>query len=271
MKITGTTRIFTIIAHPCVHVVAPAVFNHLFEAMSMDMAYIAHDTPPEALPATIEAYRSWNNLGGFNVTIPHKESAAVLLDELLPPAADLGAVNTVVRSPGGVLTGYNTDGAGAVQAIGDVRGARCLVIGAGGAARAVIHALLQAGARCVAILNRTLERARALLEHFPEDRAGLFHPDMIPEMDVVVQTTPVADHIPLDLDMRGLRKDVRILETVMRDTALGREARSRGCTLIPGHHMLYHQTGENFRLLTGADVPDAVVRQAFAAAGLPLS
>lgn len=270
MKITGTTRIFTIVAHPSVHVVAPAVFNHVFEALSLDMAYIAHDTPPEALPATIEAYRSWGNLGGFNVTIPHKESAARLLDKLLPPAADLGAVNTVVRGPGGVLTGYNTDGAGAVQAIGEVRGAGCLVLGAGGAARAVVHALLKAGARRVMILNRTLERARALVEHFPKDRAGLFHPDMLPEMDVVIQTTPVADRIPLSLDMGGLRKGTRILETVMRDTALGLEAGNRGHTLIPGHHMLYHQTGENFRLLTGTHAPDAVVRQAFAAAGLPL-
>ncbi len=270
MKITGTTRIFTIIAHPCVHVVAPMVFNHVFEALSLDMAYIAHDTPPEALPATIEAYRSWSNLGGFNVTIPHKESAAGLLDETLPPATDLGAVNTVARSPGGVLTGYNTDGIGAVRAIGDVRGARCLMIGAGGAARAIVHALLQAGARRVSVLNRTVGRARALAEHFPFDQVDLFHPDMLPEMDVVVQTTPVADRIPLSLDMGGLRKGARLLETVMRETALGREARSRGYTLVPGHHMLYHQTGENFRLLTGVSAPNAVIRQAFAAAGLPL-
>ena len=271
MKITGTTRIFSIIAHPCVHVVAPMVFNHMFETLSLDMAYIAHDTPPEALPATIKAYRSWNNLGGFNVTIPHKESAAGLLDKTLPPATDLGAVNTVVRSSGGVLTGYNTDGAGAVRAIGDVRGARCLMIGAGGAARAIVHALLQAGASRVVILNRTFERARALVERFPSNQADLFHPDMLPEMDVVVQTTPVADRIPLSLDMGGLRKGARILETVMRDTALSREAGSRGYSLVPGHHMLYHQTGENFRLLTGVSAPDAIIRQAFAAAGLPLS
>lgn len=270
MKITGATRIFTILAHPCAHVMAPAVFNRVFEALSLDMAYVAHDTPPEALPATIEAYRSWNNLGGFNVTIPHKECAAGLLDETLPPATDIGAVNTVVRSPGGVLTGYNTDGVGAVQAIGDVKGAGCLMIGAGGTARAIVHALLQAGARRVVVLNRTVERARALAEHFPFNPIDLFHPDMLPEMDVVVQTTPVADRIPLSLDMGGLRKGTRILETVMRDTALGREARSRGYTLIPGHHMLYRQTGENFRILTGVPAPDAVIRQAFSAAGLPL-
>jgi shikimate 5-dehydrogenase len=123
----------------------------------------------------------------------------------------------------------------------------------------------------VVILNRTFERARALVERFPSNQADLFHPDMLPEMDVVVQTTPVADRIPLSLDMGGLRKGARILETVMRDTALSREAGSRGYSLVPGHHMLYHQTGENFRLLTGVSAPDAIIRQAFAAAGLPLS
>ncbi|HQJ09512.1 MAG TPA: shikimate dehydrogenase, partial [Deltaproteobacteria bacterium] len=84
---------------------------------------------------TIHAYRQWNNLSGFNVTIPHKESVGKLVDKSIAPSDRLGAVNTVVRSPDGTLIGYNTDGIGALRAIGEVKGSHCLMIGAGGAAR----------------------------------------------------------------------------------------------------------------------------------------
>lgn len=246
------------------------IFNRIFEALSLDMAYIAHDVPLKAVRVTLEAYRSWNNLGGFNVTIPHKESVGKLVERVIPPASDLGAVNTVVRGSGGDLTGYNTDGSGAIQAIGDVRGAGCLMIGAGGAARAIVDALLKAGARRVSILNRTREKAVSCMERFPGGKVDLFDPETLREMDVVVQATPIADHIPLDLDMGRFRKGTRVLETVMRDTALGREALQHGLTLIPGHLMLYHQTSENFRLLTGVEAPGELIGRAFREAGYSL-
>jgi len=271
VKITGTTRIFTIMAHPSTHVTAPAIFNHIFEILSLDMAYIAHDTTPEAVQVTLSAYRVWNNLGGFNVTIPHKESVGGLLDRLLPPASSIGVVNTVVRSPEGVLTGYNTDGVGAVKAIGDVHGARCLMIGAGGAARAVVDALLKAGAGRVSILNRTPERSLKLIRCFPAGAVELFNPDMLQDTDVVVQATPIVDHVPLGLDIRGLRAGTRVLEMVMKDTALSREALRRGLVLIPGYRMLYHQTQENFRLLTGVEVSNELISRAFRAAGFCVS
>ncbi|MDI9541318.1 MAG: shikimate dehydrogenase [Pseudomonadota bacterium] len=270
MKITGSTRIFTIIAHPSTHVVAPSIFNRMFESMDLDMAYIAHDIPPGAVRATLEAYRSWSNLGGFNVTVPHKESVCALLDRLVPPASDIGAVNTVVRSSEGDLTGYNTDGRGAIRAIGDVRGARCLIVGAGGAARAIADALLKAGAGHISLLSRTPQKAASLMELFPAGKVDLFRAETLQHTDVVIHATPVADHIPLNLDIGRLNKKTRILETVIRDTVLSREAIRYGLTLIPGYRMLYHQVSENFRLLTGIEAPDEVIVRAFRESGYPM-
>ncbi len=271
MNITGTTRIFTILAHPSTHVTAPVVFNRLFKTLGLDMAYIAHDVAPEAVGKTIEAYRCWENLGGFNVTIPHKEAVAGLVDRTLPPAGRLGVVNTVVRSPEGTLAGYNTDGLGAAGAIGDVNGAQCLVIGAGGAARAIVHALLEAGARRVLIMNRTRENTESLMRLFPEGKTGPGEMDALPQADVVIQATPVADRVPFGLDVTALRKGTRVLETVIRETALSREARGLGLEVIPGLAMLFHQTRENFRLLTGIEVSDNVVQQAFHSLGYDAS
>jgi len=267
MAITGTTRIFTILAHPSTHVAAPAVFNFIFQALGLDMAYIAHDVLPGALESTVDACRSWENLGGFTVTVPHKEAAAKLVDEARAPADAIGAVNTVTRSAEGKLTGHNTDGMGAVRALGDCKGTRCLVLGAGGAARAVVEGLIRHGAAHVSILNRSSDHAQALLSLFAGEKTSLFSEDTLPSMDIVVQATPVADKVPFGLDLSRLRKGARVLETVMRETALGREARRCGLNLIPGHAMLFHQTRENFQLMTGITPPAEFVRGAFRAIG----
>jgi shikimate dehydrogenase len=267
VDISGTTRIFTILAHPSTHVAAPTVFNFIFQRLGLDMAYIAHDVPPGGIVSTIAAYRSWANLGGFNVTVPHKEAVAKLVDKACPPADAIGVVNTVVRSEAGALTAYNTDGMGACRAIGDCRGARCLVVGAGGAARAITDCLIREGAARVSILNRTPGHARALMALFPPEKTGLFAPDELPSLDIVVQATPMADQVPFGLDLCSLRKGTRVLETVMRETALGREASRLGLHLIPGHAMLLHQTKENFVLMTGHAPPDEIVREAFLSVG----
>jgi shikimate dehydrogenase len=265
--ITGTTRIFTILAHPATHVAAPSIFNFMFRGLGLDMAYIAHDVPPGGVASAVAAYRCWENLGGFNVTVPHKEAVAKLVDEAHAPAGAIGAVNTVVRSAGGALSGYNTDGLGACRAIGACTGARCLVLGAGGAARAIADSLIACGAARVSILNRTPGRARGLMDLFPPEKTGPFSPDELPAMDIVVQATPVADQVPFGLDLGRLRRGTRVLETVMRETALSREALKHGLELIPGHAMLLHQTRENFLLMTGHTPPDTIIREAFHSIG----
>ncbi|HPC47250.1 MAG TPA: shikimate dehydrogenase [Deltaproteobacteria bacterium] len=265
--ITGSTRVYTILAHPATHVTAPGVYNHLFTRMGLDMVYIAHDISPGALATTVASFSSWQNLGGFNVTIPHKEHVARLVNRLEGAARVIGAVNTVVRSADGTLRGFNTDGEGALGALGDVQGAQCLVIGAGGAARAVVHAFLGAGTGAIAVLNRSEGNARRLCDLFPTRAVGLYSREPLDSFDIVVQATPLAEVIPFDLEPERLKPSVRILETVMRPTAFASKAREMGLEVIPGHAMLYHQTRRNFEILTGCFLPEEILDDAFSIVG----
>jgi len=267
VKITGKTRIFTILAHPTTHVVAPTIYNHIFDKLRLDMAYISHDVHPDSIAQTLLAYRTWNNLGGFNVTTPNKESVAGFLDKTCPVSSRINSVNTVVRNEDGTLDGYNTDGIGAQKAIGIVRAAHCLVIGAGGAARSIVDALLKARAHRISIINRSKDNALALLDLFPTEQVTIFSDDILEDIDVVVQATPVVETIPFDLDLGRLRKSTRVLETVMRPTLLSDKAAEYGMEVIPGYAMLFYQTKQNFHLMTGIDIPDSVLESAFNAVG----
>ncbi|MEA2101226.1 MAG: shikimate dehydrogenase [Thermodesulfobacteriota bacterium] len=267
MNISGTTRVLSILAHPSSKVTAPCIYNHIFHAMGLDMVYIAHDVRPGAIENTLKQFRSWINLQGFNVTIPHKESACHFVDEMDQIATRIKVINTVSRDPDGRLKGYNTDGMAAVNAMGDVRGSNCLVIGAGGAARAIIYALLEKNASHVMILNRSETRARQVMGLFDPGMVSLFHDEMLPAMDFIVQTTPVADSIPFGLDLSLLKDNVKILEIVMRKTALFARAKAMGLCIIPGHAMLYHQTKKNFKIFTGLDLDTDLLDKAFAEVG----
>ncbi len=190
MAISGRTRVFTILAHPSVNVTAPLIYNHIFSRMGLDMVYISHDVHPGAIADTVRSFSGWVNLGGFNVTIPHKESVAALVDDLCGVSMKTGTVNTVVRHGNGSLSGYNTDGIGALGALGETRDAVCLVIGAGGAARAIVHALLEGGARKVSILNRSPYRTQQLCGMFGTGPVHEYQGEPLEEVDVVVQATP---------------------------------------------------------------------------------
>jgi shikimate dehydrogenase len=264
---TGRTKVFTILAHPSTHVVAPAIYNHIFSSMGLDMIYIAHDVAPDAVADTMNSFSGWINLGGFNVTIPHKESVVASMKSLCEVSSRIGVVNTVVRHEDGTMSGYNTDGLGAASAIGEVHGDTCLVIGAGGAARAIVEALIQKGARRVLIMNRSSEGAHRLCEHLRRDEVSIYQGEPLEDISVVVQATPMAQEIPLGIEVQRFKKHVRILETIMRPTALSKKARLLGFELIPGYAMLYHQTRRNFELLTGLELPVKKMDEAFASVG----
>ncbi len=265
--ITGNTAYLTILAHPSGRVTAPLVYNHIFKALDLDMAYIAHDVAPAALQPTIESFRLWENLKGFNVTIPHKEAASGMLDSICPVSRQTGAVNTVVRDSNGKLHGYNTDGDGALKAIGPARDATCLVLGAGGAAKAIIAALLNDGARKVYLLNRSRERAEATIAALGDDRLALWDRAELSEIDILVQTTPLDQSVPFDLALDTLDKGATVFEAIMHPTALAEQCRELGLKLVPGHAMLYYQTKENFRLFIGEDLDDQLLDEAFARIG----
>src|SRR5690348_16930868 len=150
----GATRLAGVIGHPIRHSLSPVLHNAAFSALDIDWAYVAFEVAAGGGPAAVDAVRSLG-LEGLSVTMPHKAAAAAAVDELSPMAAALGVINTVVRR-GTKLVGDSTDGEGFVDALRadigfDPLGKRCVILGAGGAARALVLALAQAGATDVAV------------------------------------------------------------------------------------------------------------------------
>jgi shikimate dehydrogenase len=234
------------------------------------MAYISHDIEPGSVPDTIRSFSLWRNLGGFNVTIPHKEAVAALVNSLCEVSSRIGVVNTVVRDEAGQLSGFNTDGVGAVAALGKVQDDTCLIIGAGGAARAIVDALLHSGVKQVLIMNRSRGGALRLCSRFAGRPVSIYEGEPLSEVGLVVQATPVGDQVPLGIDVSRFAQGTRVLETIVRPTALSEAALHHKLELIGGHAMLYHQTSRNFELFTGRELPKKFLDDAFGSVGYRL-
>src|SRR5438105_5492685 len=151
--ITATTRLVALLGHPVAGSLSPRMQNAAFAARALDWVYVAFDVPPDALPAAVAGLRALG-FAGANVTIPHKGAAAVLCDDLDDLARSSGAVNTLVFHERGRMHGANTDGPAVAGAV-DPRDAHVLVLGRGGAARAVAVALEDAGAASVRLVSRS--------------------------------------------------------------------------------------------------------------------
>lgn len=283
-EVRGSTRAAFILGHPVAHSRSPAMQNAAFRAAGVDARYLALDVAPEGLAACIAGLKASNALG-CNVTIPHKEAALALMDELDASAREAGAVNTVVFRDGRAI-GHNTDGYGAVQALreGGVKlpGARVLVLGAGGAARGVAHALRSAGAD-VTITNRTAQRAEALgFPTIPWERI----PDVMRSVDLLVNATSLGlkgERVPAPLEKMmpgaavfdcvyaaasGASEDADArARASTSETPLVREAKERGLLAVPGEGMLVHQGARAFTLWTGKPAPVHVMKQALEGQG----
>jgi shikimate dehydrogenase len=161
----GQTRVYSLYGQPVAHSLSPAMFNGTFKKLGLNCAYLAFEVSPDQLSAAVEAAKSLG-FGGFNVTMPLKVAIVSLLDAVSDEANQIGSVNTVVRNAKG-LEGQNTDGEGALRALSsygfEPRGCKVLVIGAGGAARAVVHSL-SSEADEIVILNRNGEKARTIAD-----------------------------------------------------------------------------------------------------------
>src|SRR4051812_28708945 len=159
---TGTTRLAGVIGQPIRHSLSPILYNAAFKALDLDWAFLAFEVAAGEGAAAIEAARGLG-LDGLAVTMPHKHAVIPALDRLSPTAAALGAVNVIVRE-GSELAGDSTDGPGFLDAIRedegfDPRNRSCAVVGAGGAGRAVVRSLAEAGAAEIIVINRSEERA----------------------------------------------------------------------------------------------------------------
>lgn len=263
-----TTRVAGIIGDPVRHSLSPALHNAAFQALDLDWVYLAFEVPAGSGAAAVEAVRTLG-IDGLNVTMPHKADVAGAVDRLSPTAERLGAVNTVVRR-GGVLVGESTDGEGFVAALRgdegfDPAGKRCLVVGAGGAARAVIAALAEAGAAEVVVAGRTPERVAAAAA-LAGGRGRVGTTAEASAVDLVVNATPVGmggdPGLPVDPALLGPGQVVADLVYHPLATPLLEAARARGVVAVNGLGMLIHQAALAFRLWTGEDPPLEVLSAA---------
>jgi len=268
----ASTQLCAIFLHPAGHTRSPAMHNAAFAALGLDAIYLAFDVAPEALADALLGARALG-IRQLAISIPHKSKVLAHLDEVEETARRIGAVNTVTRV-GSRLVGANTDWLGAVRALEretELAGRRAVVLGAGGAARAVAFGLRQSGAEVV-ILNRSVERAEAVARDLDLDAAGPLSSLAGREYDVLVNTTPVGLREDRSLvDPLLLRPGAVVLDAVYdpAETRLLREAALRGARPVGGKWMLVEQALAQLRLWAG-DAPDAeVLAKAFDDAASP--
>jgi shikimate dehydrogenase len=274
---TGRTRVAAVIGSPVRHSLSPAIHNAAFAAAGLDWVYVAFEVAPGRAVDALDAMRTLG-LGGLSVTMPHKEAVAAAVDRLDFAAAALAAVNTVVVDRDGALVGHNTDGAGFVDSLRadggiEVHGRAVVVLGAGGAARAVVDALARAGADDVVVVNRTPARgevAAALAGSVGRVGTGVD----VSGADVVVNATSVGmagvgaeAGLPVDPDL--LRAGQVVVDLVYHplDTPLLQAARAAGAVAVDGLGMLVHQAAHQQLLWTGRS-PDVAAMRAAALAEL---
>ena len=244
-----------VIGWPIAHSRSPLIHRHWLARHGVAGSYDKVAVAPDDLAAFVSRIRSGDCVG-CNVTIPHKEAAAALCDRLTPDAQRLEAVNTLWMD-GGELWGDSTDGAGFLgaldqEALGwDGRRRRAVVIGAGGAARAVVAALVARGFAKVIVANRTFARAEALTQRLGGTPATLDAvPGELDEADLLVNTTAAGmlGQPPLDLDLAALPPHAVVDDIVYvpRETPLLHAAAARGLRAVGGLGMLLHQAAPGF-------------------------
>jgi len=267
-----------IIGHPLGHTLSPVMHRATAESLGMEVSYDPFDVTPEDLPKFM-AGLGHGGLDGLNVTVPHKLAVMESMDEISEEAEKIGAVNTIVVSDGR-LSGHNTDAYGFITSITDnakidPSNQRTLVLGAGGAARAVVWAMIKAGAR-VTIANRTEQKAAKIADDFSAAGAPVdvmeFGSQLLASVAkdsrIIINATSVGmkgggeGALP-DLGP-SLHEDQLVVDIVYRplDTPLLQMARQAGAATLDGLWMLIHQGAGSFKLWTGQTPSPAVARAA---------
>ncbi len=264
--ISAETTVCGIILHPAGHTRSPAMHNACYDALDLDAVYHAFDVLPDLLGDAVAGLRALG-VRQVAVSIPHKESVMAHLDRVDDVAREIGAVNTVTRM-GDELVGSNTDWLGAIRALERVttlEGKRAVVLGAGGAARALVYGLMRAGAE-VHLLNRTAERAQALCADLGASGFGPLESLADLPHEVLVNTTSVglkSDESPVD--SRALRSESVVMDAVYdpETTRLLADARRAGATPLGGKWMLVYQAAAQFEIWSGRAAPVEVMERAF--------
>ncbi len=279
VPVCGATRVVGIVGDPVAHSRSPAMHNAAFRALGLDFVYVPFRVRPAGLKAAIRGARALG-ITGLNVTVPHKEKVICLLDGLTAAARLAGAVNTVYRR-GDRLLGDNTDVYGFLRALAEAgyrtRGSRAVVIGAGGAARAVVAALVRASAQHILVVNRSAARRMALARHFLRHGARIMTSSLavlrsaqsLAGADLVVNATTLGLRGERFVPLAYAATPERCLFVDLiygRNTDFLQQARRAGRPTLDGTGMLLHQGAAAFRRWTGKEAPLSVMAQALAEA-----
>jgi len=277
MNISGKTRVYCVIGDPIEHTLSPVMHNAAFEELNLDFVYVALRVEREQLRDAIAGAKSLD-VHGLNVTMPHKTAVMKHLDEIDSTARSIGAVNTILNSEGR-LVGYITDGIGAINALKKkgviLKGKKMLLLGAGGAARAIAFYAAKEVEE-LKILNRTTQKARELAEATHKDSNkevsgnSLSYELLKTELedtDILINATSVGMHPDVDqslVDPSWLRPDLCVMDIIYSplETKLAKDAKSIGANVVSGIDMLVYQGAASFEILTEHPAPVKVMKKA---------
>ncbi len=277
MGINAHTQLCGVLGNPVEHSLSPAIHNAAFQHLGLNYVYLAFRV--EQVKEAVQGIRALGNMCGFSVTIPHKISTMEFLDTIDDTAKHIGAINTIVKTDD-TLTGYNTDALGALQALRQAKaplaGKQVLILGSGGAARAIAFGIALHEPITSMTLLGIVDDERATLAadlrkgstitinegHLSEETLGL----AIEQCQVLIHCTPLGMHPKVDgtcVPKNLLKPHLTVMDIVYnpRETRLLREAREIGCTAIPGLEMFLHQAVAQFELWTGQSAPTQVMRE----------
>lgn len=257
MILSGKSKLAGVMGWPVSHSKSPSLHGYWLDLHKIDGAYVPLPVRPEAFPGCLRALAQLG-FRGVNLTVPHKVAALDLCDSLDDAAQAIGAVNTVVFSDGRI-EGSNTDAQGFIENLRQAAPAwradagPAVVLGAGGAARAVVHALRVAGAPEIRLTNRTKDRASALAKNFAPGVSVVAWPDRaaaLKDTNLLVNTTSLGmtGQDPLELALDALPASALVNDIVYAplETALLRDAKARGNQIVDGLGMLLHQARPGF-------------------------
>ncbi|CAB3289963.1 Shikimate dehydrogenase (NADP(+)) [Methanocaldococcus lauensis] len=274
--IDAKTKVVGLIGHPVEHSFSPIMHNAAFKDKGLNYVYLAFDVLPEKLKYVIDGAKALG-IVGFNVTIPHKVEIIKYLDELDESAKLIGAVNTI-KIENNKAVGYNTDGIGArlslEEEIGKVKDKTILILGAGGAARAVAFEL--AKDNNIIIANRTVEKAEKLAKEIAEKLNKKFGEEVkfsslnndFSDVDIIINATPVGMYPNVDVEplikADQIKPDMVVMDLIYNplETTLLKEAKKVGAKTINGLGMLIYQGAVAFKIWTGIEPNIDVMKNA---------
>ena len=264
--ITARTNVLCVIGHPIEHSMSPIMHNAALKELSLDYVYVAFNIPPNDLKKAVLGFKMFN-IKGINVTIPYKETIIPYLDEIDPLAEKIGAVNTI-KNEGKYLIGKNTDASGAKRALLDagceITGKKALILGAGGAAKAVSFAISE-DLDAVYIANRTEKRAiklakdltnKTTIKAVGKNMSINTLKNLVNDVDILINTTPLGMYPDIEaspISEEMLHNDLFVFDIVYNplETRLLKEARKIGCKTLGGLDMFVNQGALAFEWWTG--------------------